>query len=328
MDNYFKLSFPEVTEKGQSENKTLPENYPHCITYATAYTITNEEATCVLQSYCGHGFYTFFITLEVKTDTLLRIEILQKSIVFLAVLKGYKDVSFPDQVGEKIAGAGQCLVRYLPMANTTQNLKKGSYIFQGFIVNADFLKGHEARYPDMAHALLALRTHTLQAYSYPILPLSKTKKNILSRMRRITLTKGEFLEPVLKEELLSTLDACHKRFGEKNLQQSPEQIATDIKNHIIRQVKEGKKVNVMELHPNYTIAYDSLLSTFKKLFGISMKDFLSGQSMEKARHLLIEGMKVKEVARILHYKDPATFSRAYKLYYKYPPSEAGSASIL
>jgi len=70
------------------------------------------------------------------------------------------------------------------------------------------------------------------------------------------------------------------------------------------------------INPSY------LRAVFKKAHGITVMDYLTQRRMEQARQLLGTGnRKLAEIAERVGYNDPAYFSRAFKKYYGYSPTE-------
>jgi two-component system response regulator YesN len=65
-----------------------------------------------------------------------------------------------------------------------------------------------------------------------------------------------------------------------------------------------------------------LRALFKKEVGMTITDYVTHVRMQKAKELLSQGSnKVSDIAEQIGYNDPAYFSRCFKKYYGYPPSE-------
>ena len=64
-----------------------------------------------------------------------------------------------------------------------------------------------------------------------------------------------------------------------------------------------------------------LYRIFKARYGTGVKDYIIRVRMENAKSFLTGGHSVKETAALCGYGDEFGFSRAYKKYYGYPPSE-------
>jgi two-component system, response regulator YesN len=70
------------------------------------------------------------------------------------------------------------------------------------------------------------------------------------------------------------------------------------------------------INPSY------LRAVFKKELGMTITDYLTHTRMQKAKELLARGgVKLSDIAEQIGYNDPAYFSRAFKKYYGYSPSE-------
>jgi AraC-like DNA-binding protein len=72
----------------------------------------------------------------------------------------------------------------------------------------------------------------------------------------------------------------------------------------------------------FGINTNKLMITFKKVFGLSVFEYLNNLRMAYARELLLEGsMSVAEVAHKIGYKNPNHFSTAFRKHYDVRPSD-------
>ncbi len=65
---------------------------------------------------------------------------------------------------------------------------------------------------------------------------------------------------------------------------------------------------------------NKLMNLFRKVFGVSIFEYISGQRMDHAQRLLREGLLVNEVSRNVGYKNPNHFSAAFKKHFGVNPS--------
>jgi two-component system response regulator YesN len=80
------------------------------------------------------------------------------------------------------------------------------------------------------------------------------------------------------------------------------------------------KVEQIAQHVFINASY--LRAIFKKAHGVTVTDYVTKLRMHTAKDLLFSGdMKVSDVSTKVGYNDPAYFSRAFKKYYGYAPSE-------
>ncbi len=65
-----------------------------------------------------------------------------------------------------------------------------------------------------------------------------------------------------------------------------------------------------------------LRAQFKKAYGMSPSRYMTFIRMQEANNLLINSTKISETALLVGYSDIFQFSKAFKKFYGYPPSEA------
>jgi two-component system response regulator YesN len=79
-----------------------------------------------------------------------------------------------------------------------------------------------------------------------------------------------------------------------------------------------------EIAEKYRISRNALQKGFKKLYGISIREYKLRLRMERSCTLLAACKDIKEVSMMLHYTTPRAFSFAFKKYYGVTPSEYAS----
>lgn len=95
---------------------------------------------------------------------------------------------------------------------------------------------------------------------------------------------------------------------------------------IIQGVKEYLTKTFLEDHSLVCLARqfatntNKLMLLFKKVYGVSIFEYLGDLKMDYARHLLLDGLYVGEVARNVGYKNAHHFSTAFKKKYGTCPS--------
>ncbi len=77
---------------------------------------------------------------------------------------------------------------------------------------------------------------------------------------------------------------------------------------------------VADIAAHMNISAKHLSRIFKQRTGITLNSYLLEARMKKAKHLLELDYKINEIAQQLGYSDLASFCRAFKAYYGYPPS--------
>ena len=80
--------------------------------------------------------------------------------------------------------------------------------------------------------------------------------------------------------------------------------------------------SLKELEGHFNYSYNYLSTQFHKIMPISMHEYFQKVKMETAQRLLrTEKMCVTQVSKMLNYSSVHTFSRSYKNYFGYPPSQ-------
>ncbi len=84
--------------------------------------------------------------------------------------------------------------------------------------------------------------------------------------------------------------------------------------------------NITELAKLVNLSPDHLTKIFKQETGITLIEYIINKKMKLAKKLLNSDYTTSEVAQMVGYSDNATFSRAYKKFYGYPPSRQKQAN--
>lgn len=137
-------------------------------------------------------------------------------------------------------------------------------------------------------------------------------------------------ENILRYELAGYLLAefliSFVRIGTENPQSNHLHRITDdavlvygIKNYISNNIRHIQNLKDLETVFNYSYTYLS-----KRFFGIAkmhLYDYFIACKMKEANRLLAQGFKITEISEKLNYSSIHSFSRSYKKYFGYPPSE-------
>jgi AraC-like DNA-binding protein len=92
-----------------------------------------------------------------------------------------------------------------------------------------------------------------------------------------------------------------------------------VKDHITRTFTEDH--SLLGLSKHFGINQNKLTTSFRQIFGVSVFEYISTLRMEYAKKLLEhEGLRVKEIAPILGYKNPHHFTAAFKKKFGVNPS--------
>lgn len=80
--------------------------------------------------------------------------------------------------------------------------------------------------------------------------------------------------------------------------------------------------SLKELEGHFNYSYPYLSALFHRIMPLSLHEYFQKVKMEEAKRLLCaEGKNVTQVSKLLQYASVHTFSRSYKNYFGYPPSQ-------
>ncbi len=134
---------------------------------------------------------------------------------------------------------------------------------------------------------------------------------------------GEMMmETAIVQIILLQLDSLFQRnecAARTDLSKRDIGLVHDLRDHLTKTFLEDHSLT--DLARNFATNTNKLITTFKKVFGRSIFDYLQELRMDHARELLLEGdVQITEVARILKYKNPNHFSSAFKKHFGVSPS--------
>ena len=127
------------------------------------------------------------------------------------------------------------------------------------------------------------------------------------------------LEPLLLSyiwEFIFRLKQMHSDIGHKNrkIEDYVEQACQLIQSHYATM-----NVNQLADHMHLNRCY--LSHIFKQSKGMSIKAYLTNTRLEASRALLLRNYTVAQTSSLVGYSNIASFSRAFKEYYKYSPKQ-------
>ena len=137
------------------------------------------------------------------------------------------------------------------------------------------------------------------------------------------------LKPIKQEDLKNCIDKCRKELLETKSytpKAKPNTIPSDMLlcNKIINLVNANltnPKLNVALIANNLNMHQNYIGSVFKKIHNKSIIQYITELRMEKAKELLTySDMKISEVAERIGYTDIFYFSKKYKAYFGYSPT--------
>lgn len=111
------------------------------------------------------------------------------------------------------------------------------------------------------------------------------------------------------------LNGRRPRTAERNLDVL-QPVFSYIHSHLHKSIKMSELAQLVGISEKYFITY------FKKTLGITPGQYIYQIKMNRARdYLNLKKYTIQEIASLLGYPDPFTFSKAFKKYYNVPPSK-------
>ncbi len=211
------------------------------------------------------------------------------------------------------------------------NLNRGYYTVYYIESGKGFLETEGKQYPLKPRDMFILRPHQTgrwwsvgeQGFDYSwigfdgemasrieeVAPIHNISTDVFSRMKlcvQCSTMVEEYLTGLLFELFVKVFDS-----GKGN------SYIKKIENYINQRYKEDLNVDQIADLVGFNRRYIS--SMFKKVYGLTIKEYIVKVRMENAAKLLAEGRKVNEIASEVGYNDPYNFSKAFKTYYGIPP---------
>jgi len=152
----------------------------------------------------------------------------------------------------------------------------------------------------------------------PFLKIMFNKDNIYENISKITL-KG-FIMIILGKIFNLYFNNKHKNLIASGIKDSDFSKFQKIFEYIFNNV--DKKISVTELSALSNLSTNYFSAYFKKVTGMSVQYFIFRIKMMRAKEFLrINKYPIKEVSYMLGYTDQNAFSKAFKRFYKVPPSD-------
>ncbi len=98
----------------------------------------------------------------------------------------------------------------------------------------------------------------------------------------------------------------------------PEEFLPDVSNFIDDNFLT--LTSLLQVSDYFGFSYNYLCKIFKEQYGYGMQDYLISKKMNYAKMLLKENKSLTEISEILNYTSPYNFSRAFKKYFGFSPS--------
>lgn len=102
--------------------------------------------------------------------------------------------------------------------------------------------------------------------------------------------------------------------------QSMSKVVTFIHNNL------DKPIQVSELASLANMSKTSFFNAFKRLMHVSPNQYIKSTKLQQAQLLLVKGMQATEVSYQVGYNSFSQFSREYKRFFGYPPSQTKKAA--
>ena len=200
----------------------------------------------------------------------------------------------------------------------------GYHVYFFFYLKPGLLKKLASEY----EGLKPLLTFTAEQ-SKMIRPAGKIANQITQTLFRLRQVRKEGKiaalnrEGIILELATSTQSKLHT--GQILHETTTRDIVLGITEFIADQISQGAVPSIRAMADLYHLTPRRLSEVFRDLFGLPLRDYINQRRMVEGHRLLTEEhMPVASVARHLGYQDAANFSRSFKNYFGFPPSDASA----
>lgn len=144
---------------------------------------------------------------------------------------------------------------------------------------------------------------------YKISGVSPLLSSIVSEFEN---PQNPYFERVLDGAITSLL--CLLARGQSHDEEIKRRENKELLSEIMRYLDERflELTSLFELSERFGYSYNYLCGLFKKLCGITLREYLLSKKLDHAKELLLQGEKVFQISEILGYSSPYNFSRAFK----------------
>lgn len=275
------------------------------------------------QQWTGENFMIQITVLDVKKTLTAELLVENTNLIFFYVLNGYfRCESKPKQRICQIRNSEFAILRAQP-GRYEIRLMPGSNAYFSFCLKPELIQQLAIDYPNLLGVFHDENNYEIVEYGHG--KINRLMNRILYRLKQI-IPDGKITDHKVEGLLFELVELSqHQKEDQVGVPiKTTREIVQEVKQYVDFQTLEGA-ITVKEIADIFSLTPERLGQVFSDLFGLSLREYIVKARMNEAIRLLtIQGMSVTDAAETLGYTNPFNFSRRFKAYYGYPPSQAAS----
>lgn len=319
MEAELHIGLPSDISAAAAITYEFPKNRRYLIQNTPLETTKWPGSSMARQSLKGDNFVAELHIMDANKPFTADLRIKKRNLIFFFTLKGYFSYKSNGHTFQ-ILQDESAIFQVLP-GRFQIRILSGHHVYFFFYLKSGMLKKLARDYDGLKpllevapqQQLIHLSDSTAQAVTQALFKLRRVRK------------EGRITE-LDTERILLELAYSTKRGSksiEKEKQKTTRDVVLGIREYIGTEISRGSFPTIKEIAEVVSLTPRRLGEVFHDLFGLSLRSYINARRMEEARRLLNqEDIRVVDVASYLGYQDPANFSRSFKKYFGFPPSDS------
>ncbi|RAJ37325.1 helix-turn-helix domain-containing protein [Pedobacter cryoconitis] len=315
MESPIRTCYSSETISVENATGRLPKNCLFPISYADAELTRLSAGTVVRQYVSNYHFYMEMYDLNLHIPLILSYTVEHPTMFLFGMLKGV--VKFTTVNGQIITETNEntCYAATNKPGQYLSHFFTGSHCLLYIVFKEDWLKRSPERYPLLIDFLQKIETDDLLYAFMPQCPITGHIKETFYNLCKPTIIEKEIFEDIQAIRCKYLLIAYHAALIYKsNLP------AYRVKDFLDANYGNSELSNE-KLADEFNTTKKTLIRTFKTEFGISPYAYLINVRMKQAMQLFNNNVSVSMTYQQVGYADSRSFSKQFKIFFGYPPSE-------
>lgn len=271
------------------------------------------------QYFRGFTFYLEQTTFYVRSPVVLTVMVKNPCLIFLYIIEGEIHCATSDQSGHS---KRLYFSHLIPAGVYSWKIQRGKIKVLFFTMKPEWLLKMGSEFPELVKIVEKIMQGDIPNKVFPHYNMSVKTLNLLKRLMSYKVKSRIQLE----SELLNTINKLVKEYQtplttQIHVPKSNRQVAYEVRDHIIDMVTKGIIPYVSDISNTFNIEPKTLRRRCFQAFNMNVQELITDAQMKSAYGMLKKGMLVKVIAFELGYADTAIFSRRFKKYFGYNPSE-------
>ncbi len=309
-----KIKFHSPTISRRDVKGNIPEQFSYVVNYARRAKLTGLEAGSVLrQEYRNFLFYMEVFSFHLTTGLEISFTVKKPSAFMFFMLEGQVHFSLPGGRPVAVAGEGKCYAAFNTPGAFAGKLEKGWHHFVYINARAAWLWRHVNDFSGLREFLQWMESGH---HPYGHMPQVDPDRAMARKLKQLFSPQEENKD--IETWHLGLCKALLKRYHQLTFRRYEDPVYR-VRQFIERNYTSHQLMTVSALSDRFGIYLKKLERDYQKEFLMTPGDYIRLLRMEHARHLLLQGLLVREVSDSLDYKNVPSFIRAFKSYYGHPP---------